>query len=184
MSSKHLLVTDPSIQILNVVNLSSYTLSNLETQVLAQRLSFRPNKDIDKFEVIKELQLFARKYILKQIYTKEIPIKPDFEPYELEALDTLIELLEENDTPELIERIDLEHLLGRFDQSEPPAPTPCTLKKKSDKFPTLSTNSNVLAFVKLTTSEICKNNSPKSKHDNLSKSEREALRSFRDHQTL
>lgn len=85
-------------------------------------LSFCPNQDIDQFGVIKDLQLFARKLILKQMYTKEVLMKADFEPYDLEALDTLVELLEENDTSDLIDRIDLEKLLGRFDQSDLPTP--------------------------------------------------------------
>lgn len=59
--------------------LSSYTLSSLQVQVLARGLSFCPNQDIDQFEVIKDLQLFTRKLILKQMYTKEVLTKPDFE---------------------------------------------------------------------------------------------------------
>lgn len=75
---------------------------------------------MDKFEVTKDIQFFARKLILKQMYSKDVPQQPRFKSQELEALNSLIELLEENDPPDVIDRIDLEHLLGRFDQTELP----------------------------------------------------------------
>lgn len=118
----------------------------------------------------------ARKFILKQLYSKETPTKPEFEPEELKALDALIDLLEENDPPDLIDQIDLEHLLGRHDQTEPITISKPSLKKKSDKFPQLGTNANVLAFIKLTCSEICMIKTPHSDMDNLSKIERDALK--------
>lgn len=91
--------SDSTVSDLNVINLSSYKLSLVETQVLARGLSFCPNQNLDKFEVIKDLQLFARKLILKQLYSQDIPVKPDFELQELRALETLIDLLEESDPP-------------------------------------------------------------------------------------
>lgn len=114
-------------QDLNVVNVSTYFLSDLESQVLSRGLSFCPNQNINKFEAIKDLQLFARKLILKQMYSREIPAKPNFKSQELKAL-KLVSMLEENEVPSLIDQIDLEHLLGCFDQTEhPPMPT---FKKK------------------------------------------------------
>lgn len=118
------------------------------------------------------------------MYSKDIPNKPKFESQELKALDTLIDHLEENYTQDLIDQIDLEYFLGRFDQTEPPVPPGCTYKKKSDKFPTLNTNSNVLAFVKLTGSEICKIKTSQYNYDNLSREEREAMRSLTDNSPI
>lgn len=113
---------------LNVVNLSSYQLSEIEYSVLSKGLSFCPSQNLNKFEVIKDVQLFARNLILKQIYSKTPPLLPTFESLELQALDALVGLLEENETPDLIDQIDLNKLLGRYNQLEPP-PIP-TFKKK------------------------------------------------------
>lgn len=169
---------------LNMIKLSSHKLIGLETRVLARGLSFCRNQDLDKFKVIKGLQLFARNFILKQMYSKDIPNKPKFKSQEHKALDTPIDLLEENDPLDLIDRINLEHLLRRFDQSEPPVPIAQMCKKKSDNVTPLSTNSNVLAFVKLTGSEIHKINTSRTSQDNLSKAEREALKSLADNSTI
>lgn len=79
----------------------------------------------------------------------------------------------------MIDQIDLEHLLGRFDQAEP-LPMP-KFEKKLDKFPSLNTNSNVLAFVKLVGNEICKIKINQSDHDNLSVEERSALKLLKEH---
>lgn len=68
------------------------------------------------------------------MYSKDVPHQPKFKSQELTALVTVIELLEENDPPDLIDRIDLKHLLGCFDQSEPPALLQQTFKKKSRSF--------------------------------------------------
>lgn len=57
-------------------------------------------------------------------------------------------------------------------------------KKKSDKFPTLSTNSNVLAFVKLTCSEIWKVNTSCNRQYNLLEAKREALQSLAANSTI
>lgn len=42
----------------------------------------------------------------------------------------------------------------------------------------MGTNANVLAFIKLTCSEICKVKTPQSDQDNLSRTKREALKSL------
>lgn len=169
---------------LNVVNLSSCTLNKAKTSILARGLSFCPDQDLDRFEVTKDIQLFARKLILKQLYSKETPKQPKFKLQELIALDNLIALLDENESPDLIDQIDLEQLLGRFDQSDLPQPPVQTFKKKSDKFPALNTNSNVLAFVKLTHNEIRKINITSKKQHNLSPKEREALKSLASNSTI
>lgn len=67
--------------------------------------------------VIKELQLFARKLIFKQSYSKNRAPDTHLKPQEMQAIDTLISLLEENDPSDLIDRIDLEQLLSWLDQT-------------------------------------------------------------------
>lgn len=111
----------------------------MATQVLAHGLSFCPNEDLDKFKVIKDLQLFARKQIPKQLYSKELSKNPQLKPQEIQAIDSLISLLEENDRPELIDKIDLDNLFQLFAQSEQMVQTVTSNKNKSDKFPALNT---------------------------------------------
>lgn len=82
---------------------------------MSKGLSFCPNKDIDKFEAIKDIQLFARKIILKQLYDKNIKDGTQLRPQEVEAIDNLVSLLEENDPDlDLIDRIDLSMLCQCF----------------------------------------------------------------------
>lgn len=54
---------------LNVMNLSSYRLSEDESRVLSLGLSFCPNQSTDKFGVITDLNLFAKK--LSKVYMTE-----------------------------------------------------------------------------------------------------------------
>lgn len=96
---------------LNIVNLSSYTLSSEEAQVLHKGLGFCPNENVDKFEFVKDLQLFARKLILKNRYQKPGE-QADLTPRENRALDQLVSLLE-SDPMDLINRIDLPRVLTR-----------------------------------------------------------------------
>lgn len=54
----------------NVVNLSSYPLSDAEIQILEKGLSFWPDHNIDVFENIKDLNLFARKLYLHVVLNR------------------------------------------------------------------------------------------------------------------
>lgn len=91
---------------LNVINLSSHILSEEEKLVLKKGLNFCPTHNLDKFELYKDLQLFVRKIILKKLYHKQ-SANPDRTTQENQALDQLISLLEESDTADLIDSIDL-----------------------------------------------------------------------------
>lgn len=57
---------------LNVINLSSHKLTTTEQEVLSLGLSFCPNRSLDSFETIKDINLFARKLLLNSLYTKKI----------------------------------------------------------------------------------------------------------------
>lgn len=52
---------------LNIINLSSHILTKDEITVLKKDLSFCPNENLEKFELTKDLQLFAQKSILKSL---------------------------------------------------------------------------------------------------------------------
>lgn len=79
--------------------------------VLSKGLTFCPESDIDRFEITKDLQLFARKLFSKSMYNKDtLPIKKRKTLNEID-LDNTIELADEQDGLDLIDRIDLETLL-------------------------------------------------------------------------
>lgn len=141
---------------LNIVNLSSYKLTRDETTVLKRGLRFCPNENLDKFELTKDLQIFAWKLILRSFYQKQ-RVHTDPSPNEAKALDQLISLLEESDQSDLIDRVDLNKLLAptdKYTSSEKDASVGSQLIKKSDKFPAPSLNANVAAFLKLINKDL------------------------------
>lgn len=100
---------------LNIINFSSYTLSEDEIAGLRKGLSFCPSCDLDKFKIFKYLQLFIHKLLLKSLYQKQ-QANTDSTSQVNQALDQLISLLEENDTADLIDRIDLSQVLKTIDE--------------------------------------------------------------------
>lgn len=49
---------------MNIINLSSHLLADHETKLLSKGLEFCPTSSIDKFDLIKDLQMFACKLTL------------------------------------------------------------------------------------------------------------------------
>lgn len=91
------------------------------------------------------------------------------------ALDDLISLLEDQENNNLLDRIDIKSLLA-----EQITPTTSgilgtlNLKKKSNKFPSPNLNSNLKAFLAMTTREI-QNLKQSPSSDNVSDREKKAL---------
>lgn len=141
---------------MNIINLSSYRLSDEERILLSKGLSFCPNSNLDTLEVIKDLNLFARKLLLKSMYSKNRVKSETPDAQHEKDLDVLLSLLEEQDSPNLIDSINLDSLLQEQLTVETPPPRAKKLKNKSDKFPPLSSNPNLMSFVSLVTSEIKK----------------------------
>lgn len=79
--------------------------------VLSKGLSFCPESDTDKFEIVKDLQLFTRKLLLKSIYNRDTPPTQQEKTHNEMDLYNLIELVDEQDDLDMIDRIDLETLL-------------------------------------------------------------------------
>lgn len=107
--------TDPTEQ-LSVINLSSHSLTQAETQILPGSLTFCPQENFDLFEVVMDLQLFVRKLLLKCMYTKNKAVidNTDWSSYsmrEFKALRDITILFEENNTVDLTDQIDLDALL-------------------------------------------------------------------------
>lgn len=129
---------------------------------------------MDTFEAIKDLHLFARKLILKSLHTKPLS-NSDLSKQESKALDDLVSKLEDQEHKDLIDNIDLESFLAAHT-----TPTigdisgKSILKKKSNQFPSLSLNSNLQAFIAMTTKEIQSLNINQSPI-NISDKERRAL---------
>ncbi|XP_077155887.1 uncharacterized protein LOC143818474 isoform X2 [Ranitomeya variabilis] len=55
---------------LEVINLSSHELSDIQCEVLCLGLTFVPNNNFDFFTTVKDLFLFTRKLILKKLHSK------------------------------------------------------------------------------------------------------------------
>lgn len=86
-----------------IVNVSSYNLSWEEILALQKGLSFCPDQDIDIFECIKDVNLFARKLFLKVLLDKFKTEKPNYTEMFTEytvadfwALKDLILLMQDN----------------------------------------------------------------------------------------
>lgn len=123
---------------LSVINLTPYPLSEDELTVLKLGLSFCPNANLDKYEVIKDLYLFARKLTYKHIFDpdknrpmaekdlseqiKKITMK-DFR-----ALKDLMILLDENQEYDDTQQSQLSQILIPNTQGS-------TFKNKSDSVP-------------------------------------------------
>ncbi|XP_069590016.1 uncharacterized protein [Ranitomeya imitator] len=81
---------------LQVINLSEYTLTQAQLEVLSKGLTFSPTNNFDFFTAIKDLFLFARKLILKKLHSKGNG-GPEVQA-EMEALKALEELLIEQES--------------------------------------------------------------------------------------
>ncbi|XP_069599809.1 uncharacterized protein [Ranitomeya imitator] len=83
---------------LQIINLSSYILTDEEIRVLALGLSFSPMNRLDKFTLIKDVYLFCRKLVFKLMYHQ--PSIVDSLPHdERQVFSDLVQLLEENELP-------------------------------------------------------------------------------------
>lgn len=55
----------------DIINLSSHPLSGDESEVLHLGLTFSPDEEADRFQLIKDLHLFARRLMYKVLYDKD-----------------------------------------------------------------------------------------------------------------
>lgn len=147
-------------------------------------MNFCPDHKLDKFELYKDLQLFIRKLILRKLYQKQ-DAKTTFTPKENRALDQLVALLEESDTSDLIDQIDLPRILQQIDDSDVyPHPGASKLKKKSDLCPPPSTCPNASIFLKLVNNDLDKLRIKQQEPSNLNPKELEALHSLKANDTI
>lgn len=108
----------PMHQSLNIINLSDHVLPVDEIRVLEKGLTFCPVAHIDTFEAIKDVHLFVRNLLLKSLYTKKQSGESTIHTtMEVEAIESLITLLEENEPGELIDSLDLDTILAEVDDS-------------------------------------------------------------------
>lgn len=81
---------------MDVINLSDYILSTEERTLLLKGLSFCLDSNLDAFEAIKDLNLFARKLLFQSLYSKNRD-KQSITTSQHKDLDDLLTLLEEQD---------------------------------------------------------------------------------------
>ncbi|XP_077155858.1 uncharacterized protein LOC143818449 [Ranitomeya variabilis] len=80
-----------------VINLSNHVLSDAQLKLLEKGLTFSPSSRLDKFQVVKDVHLFARKVLLQRLHYKSDVGNLDYSDSELEVLKNLEELLKENE---------------------------------------------------------------------------------------
>ncbi|KAM5191587.1 WD repeat-containing protein 64 [Mantella aurantiaca] len=159
-----------------------------EMDVLRLGLSFCPEQDIDVFETIKDINLFARKLILKVMYDSSSSSgQSDYDPYgnysiqDFRNLKMLMQLLQENEDYEKNNSLGSDEDSISACPSPPPPPldekshniteegnnmSPLTYQPKSSKFPPLKTNPHVHMFVESITRDLESSFSQASKSKN------------------
>ncbi|XP_077137152.1 uncharacterized protein LOC143796543 [Ranitomeya variabilis] len=94
---------NPSTSKLQVINLSDIELTRTQIEVLSLGLSFSPTASFDLFSVMKDLNLFARKLVLKKLHEKSNSGE-DWTEQELESIAILEDLSNEQDSSEILEQ--------------------------------------------------------------------------------
>ncbi|XP_073432152.1 uncharacterized protein [Dendrobates tinctorius] len=149
---------------LQVINLSTRSLTPAHLDVLGRGLTFSLTNAFDYFTALKDLHLFSWKLVLKKLHYKRNTSGVLLTETEEEALRTLEQLLDEQSPP----------LRSRY----PPAILP-----KSFKFPPLSLCLAVEIFTKLV-SEDLKSLSSRCKFDNLTYTQRQAIKELQSFQDI
>ncbi|XP_077131129.1 uncharacterized protein LOC143785876 [Ranitomeya variabilis] len=141
---------------LQVINLSDKQLTEPQVEVLSLGLTFSPSSSFDSFLAVKDLNLFARKLVLKKLHSRSDK-GMEWTEKELEAIATLEELSGERD--ETAEK-------GKF------------IPPKPKKFPSMNLYPNIDLFVKLVSKEFGEIPN-KITRDNLSIEQRRALKELK-----
>lgn len=165
-------------------------------------LTFCRDRNADKFELIKDLQLYARQLMYKVLYDKEQNTAQDLEQQknsvmdgvtfeDLKALQDPMELWDDSNPEEegWVFNPSGESVGESQDQSTLPLPcpprvdfgTPQVYKLKSKSFPILQGNSNIWAFV---TKEIESTNWQTGPQSNLPKHQKQALKTLSSNKNI
>lgn len=152
---------------LQVINLSSYQLTEVQISLLQKGLSYTPTPQYNYFNWVKDVNLFARKLALHKYHTIQ-----DSNRYlhrrEEEAIETLVQLATEHETGVV-------NLTGPFS----------ILKPRSQFTPPFSQYSNIDTFVQMVTCELRKLRPINPQvFGNLTPGEQSALKSLEDNNDL
>ncbi|XP_077129882.1 uncharacterized protein LOC143785095 [Ranitomeya variabilis] len=79
-----------------IINLSTYQLSQIETNLLTKGLSFSPMIGLDKFELTKDIYLFCRQLTFKMLYHQP-SLVDELPDQDRQTFRDLLDLLSEND---------------------------------------------------------------------------------------
>lgn len=170
---------------LTIINLSSRELTEGERQVLMLGLSFCPNHNMDRFETIKDIHLFARNLLFRSMYAKR-PITREVDSgltaVEFRAIRDLNLLLQEGGLDDIMDPED--HVYPEEDsEKESQRQTIIKFIKKSQKFPSLSQDPAIALFVRQTTKDI-EMLWNKENIDNLTPEQHKSLRSLQNNDTI
>ncbi|CAJ0917029.1 unnamed protein product [Ranitomeya imitator] len=141
---------------MKVINLSKYVLTDSQIGLLEKGLTFSPSSLLDPFTAIKDLNLFARKIILKKLHFK--PTGCD---------QTVSTTIEDSEVVEILESLEAEQQEASI--------VPSKLFVKSKNFPALNLCPAVEVFTRLVSNEIHTMAKSQRYRDNLTKEARLAL---------
>lgn len=100
---------------LQIVNLSSHTLTTDEKQLLEKGLTFSPMSKLDKFEAVKDVYMFCRQLCFKLLYDRP-DVLQDISGVDRGLFQDLMDLLQESEdsTGTLIITCDVESLYSNI----------------------------------------------------------------------
>ncbi|CAJ0955519.1 unnamed protein product [Ranitomeya imitator] len=145
---------------MKVLNLSKHSLTKAQIDLLEKGLTFSPSTPLDPFIAIKDLNLFARKIILKKLHFKPAGCDP-----------TTSTTMEDREVVEILESLETEQ--------QGVSMVPSNLFVKSKNFPALNLCPAVEVFTRLVSNEIQTIAQSQRYKNNLSKEERMALEELR-----
>ncbi|XP_077118764.1 uncharacterized protein LOC143774874 [Ranitomeya variabilis] len=148
---------------LEVINLSSHTLTGDQITVLQKGLTFSPTNNFDVFTATKDVYLFARKLILKKLYAKD-GHESTSDKVEREAQQALEDLLSEQTVKST----------GTF---------PSNCYPRSTRFPPLSLCPAVEIFTRLVIEDFQKIPTRR-QFDNLTSKQRQALDELKNYDDI
>lgn len=183
---------EPRLEQLSVLNLSSYTLTKQEEQVLGLGLNSCTDQTTDKFTIVKDLYLFTRKLTFKYVNdkdrTRKVEDKSDIDQYkgytmaDFRALRDLIQLLNENQEegeggPDTVPQSpDSTENISEIDRK--------TFRPKSQKFPPLKSSPCIWAFLTKVTKAVEQLNFPPIQGGSLNQKQLQALNNLSDNLSI
>lgn len=156
----------------SIVTLSDFQLKDNHIRLLKKGLSFSPTSPMNEFEVFKDISLFLRKVLFKLWHSRgpdnTLTLESNLDKDEREAINNFMSLLDENEGSD--SEVETNHPLNRKSN----------LKIRSTKTPTLSKHKWLQVFLDQVKQDLGRVNWDWIGPNNLSSSERKALRELEE----